>query len=99
MKKKFTAILLSLLAGALMLPFIANAEDGVALELPEEYVETQASTEQEMSLLEVEPAELGYLKFTVQDYEKTSTKLNGAQFVIKNPNASTTCGCGSSFSV
>ena len=25
--------------------------------------------------------------------------LNGAQFVIKNPNASTTCGCGSSFSV
>ncbi|HBD34292.1 MAG TPA: iron-sulfur cluster insertion protein ErpA, partial [Cupriavidus sp.] len=22
-----------------------------------------------------------------------------AQFVIKNPNASTTCGCGSSFSV
>lgn len=25
--------------------------------------------------------------------------LNGAQFVIRNPNASTTCGCGSSFSV
>jgi iron-sulfur cluster insertion protein len=25
--------------------------------------------------------------------------LNGAQFVIKNPNATTTCGCGSSFSV
>lgn len=25
--------------------------------------------------------------------------LEGAQFVIKNPNASTTCGCGSSFSV
>lgn len=25
--------------------------------------------------------------------------LNGAQFVIKNPNASTTCGCGSSFPV
>ena len=24
--------------------------------------------------------------------------LQGAQFVIKNPNASTTCGCGSSFS-
>jgi iron-sulfur cluster insertion protein len=24
--------------------------------------------------------------------------LEGAQFVIKNPNASTTCGCGSSFS-
>ncbi len=25
--------------------------------------------------------------------------LQGAQFVIKNPNANTTCGCGSSFSV
>lgn len=25
--------------------------------------------------------------------------VSGAQFVIKNPNASTTCGCGSSFSV
>ncbi|WP_225721286.1 iron-sulfur cluster insertion protein ErpA [Candidatus Vallotiella sp. (ex Adelges kitamiensis)] len=25
--------------------------------------------------------------------------LNGAQFIIKNPNAITTCGCGSSFSV
>ncbi|GAA3988396.1 iron-sulfur cluster insertion protein ErpA [Comamonas faecalis] len=24
--------------------------------------------------------------------------LNGAQFVIRNPNADTTCGCGSSFS-
>lgn len=25
--------------------------------------------------------------------------ISGAQFVIKNPNATTTCGCGSSFSV
>ena len=25
--------------------------------------------------------------------------LTGQQFVIKNPNAQTTCGCGSSFSV
>ena len=25
--------------------------------------------------------------------------LEGAQFVIKNPNATSTCGCGSSFSV
>ncbi|MDP3124407.1 MAG: iron-sulfur cluster assembly accessory protein, partial [Thiobacillus sp.] len=27
-----------------------------------------------------------------------SEGLEGAQFVIKNPNATTTCGCGSSFS-
>ncbi|MFN7095842.1 MAG: iron-sulfur cluster assembly accessory protein, partial [Burkholderiales bacterium] len=25
--------------------------------------------------------------------------FEGAQFTIKNPNASTTCGCGSSFSI
>ncbi|WP_420885652.1 iron-sulfur cluster insertion protein ErpA [Candidatus Vallotia lariciata] len=25
--------------------------------------------------------------------------LSGAQFIIKNPNAATTCGCGSSFSI
>jgi iron-sulfur cluster insertion protein len=25
--------------------------------------------------------------------------LQGAQFIIRNPNAQTTCGCGSSFSV
>ncbi|MCB1957061.1 MAG: iron-sulfur cluster insertion protein ErpA [Rhodocyclaceae bacterium] len=28
-----------------------------------------------------------------------SEGLEGAQFVIRNPNATTTCGCGSSFSV
>lgn len=26
-------------------------------------------------------------------------ELEGSQFVIKNPNATTTCGCGSSFSI
>ncbi len=28
-----------------------------------------------------------------------SEGLDGAQFVIRNPNATSTCGCGSSFSV
>ena len=37
-----------------------------------------------------------YLVGAEIDYKED---LNGAQFVIKNPNASTTCGCGSSFSV
>jgi iron-sulfur cluster insertion protein len=30
------------------------------------------------------------------DYEEN---LEGSRFVIKNPNATSTCGCGSSFSV
>lgn len=37
-----------------------------------------------------------YLVGAEIDYKED---LNGAQFVIKNPNATTTCGCGSSFSV
>ncbi|OJZ18033.1 MAG: iron-sulfur cluster insertion protein ErpA [Thiobacillus sp. 65-29] len=36
-----------------------------------------------------------YLAGAEIDY---SEGLEGAQFVIKNPNAATTCGCGSSFS-
>jgi len=36
-----------------------------------------------------------YLQGAVIDYRED---VNGAQFVIKNPNAKTTCGCGSSFS-
>lgn len=38
----------------------------------------------------------GYLAGAEIDYKDD---LSGAQFVIKNPNASTSCGCGSSFSV
>ncbi|MFJ2992568.1 iron-sulfur cluster insertion protein ErpA [Pandoraea sp. NPDC087047] len=37
-----------------------------------------------------------YLVGAEIDYKED---INGAQFVIKNPNATTTCGCGSSFSV
>ena len=37
-----------------------------------------------------------YLTGATIDYKED---LQGSQFVIKNPNAQTTCGCGSSFSV
>jgi iron-sulfur cluster insertion protein len=37
-----------------------------------------------------------YLVGAEIDYKED---LSGSQFVIKNPNATTTCGCGSSFSV
>ena len=36
-----------------------------------------------------------YLKNATIDYRED---VNGAQFIIRNPNAKTTCGCGSSFS-
>ena len=44
----------------------------------------------------VDPMSFQYLVGAEIDYKED---LEGAQFVIRNPNASTTCGCGSSFSV
>jgi len=43
----------------------------------------------------VDPLSFQYLVGAEIDYKED---LNGAQFVIKNPQAKTTCGCGSSFS-
>ncbi|HET7796933.1 MAG TPA: iron-sulfur cluster insertion protein ErpA [Nevskia sp.] len=44
----------------------------------------------------VDPMSLQYLMGAEIDYKDD---VDGAQFVIRNPNATTTCGCGSSFSV
>ena len=44
----------------------------------------------------VDPMSFQYLVGAEIDY---SEGLEGAHFVIRNPNATTTCGCGSSFSV
>lgn len=46
--------------------------------------------------LVVDPMSYQYLVGSTVDY---SEGLQGAQFVINNPNASTTCGCGSSFTI
>lgn len=44
----------------------------------------------------IDPMSYQYLVGAEIDY---SEGLEGAQFIIRNPNATTTCGCGSSFSV
>ena len=44
----------------------------------------------------IDAMSLQYLVGAEIDYKED---LQGAQFVIRNPNATTTCGCGSSFSV
>lgn len=44
----------------------------------------------------VDSMSLQYLQGAVIDYKDD---LMGSSFTIKNPNAQTTCGCGSSFSV
>lgn len=43
----------------------------------------------------VDPISFQYLAGATIDYKED---IEGAQFIIRNPNAKTTCGCGSSFS-
>jgi iron-sulfur cluster insertion protein len=63
-------------------------EEGVSEE--DTTVETDGVT------LLVDPASLQYLAGAEIDYQDG---LEGSRFVIKNPNASSSCSCGSSFSV
>ena len=44
----------------------------------------------------VDDISMAYMKGSEIDYEND---LIGAQFVVKNPNAQSSCGCGTSFSV
>ena len=62
--------------------FDENVEDG------DSSIENQGVT------LLVDPMSVQYLMGAEIDYKED---LQGAQFVIRNPNASTTCGCGQSF--
>jgi len=53
-------------------------------------IENQAAT------LVVDPMSLQYLVGGIVDYTEG---LEGSRFYVNNPNASTTCGCGASFSI
>ncbi len=46
--------------------------------------------------LVIDSLSLQYLEGSTVDY---SEDLMGAKFIIQNPNATTTCGCGESFSI
>ncbi len=46
--------------------------------------------------LVIDSMSMQYMTGAVIDY---TDDLNGSSFTIKNPNAQTTCGCGSSFSI
>ena len=62
----------------------------------EKVEEGDTRVENEGVTLLVDPMSFQYLAGAEIDY---SEGLEGAQFVIRNPNATTTCGCGSSFTV
>ncbi|HEY0721784.1 MAG TPA: iron-sulfur cluster insertion protein ErpA [Gammaproteobacteria bacterium] len=57
--------------------------------------EGDTSVEKNGVTLLIDPMSFQYLVGAEIDYKED---LSGAQFVIRNPNATTTCGCGSSFS-
>ena len=46
--------------------------------------------------LVIDPLSLQYLAGSTIDYTED---LSGSKFIVKNPNATTTCGCGESFSI
>ena len=47
-------------------------------------------------VLLVDPMSIQYLTGSEVDYTEG---LQGSQFIVRNPNATSTCGCGSSFSI
>lgn len=62
----------------------------------EEANDDDTALEKNGVMLLIDPMSYQYLVGAEIDY---SEGLEGSQFVIKNPNAASTCGCGSSFTV
>ncbi|VXC92778.1 putative chaperone involved in Fe-S cluster assembly and activation (HesB-like) [Pseudomonas sp. 8Z] len=62
----------------------------------EDVAEDDTIVEREGVSLVVDAMSFQYLVGSEVDYQEG---LEGSRFVIKNPNATTTCGCGSSFSI
>ncbi|RBW51058.1 iron-sulfur cluster insertion protein ErpA [Marinobacter sp. F3R11] len=58
--------------------------------------EEDTVVERDGAILLVDPMSYQYLVGATIDYQEG---LQGSQFVVQNPNASSTCGCGSSFSI
>jgi iron-sulfur cluster insertion protein len=65
-------------------------------EFDEQQGEDDLAVQTDGVTLLVDPLSLQYLMGSEVDYTES---LHGSQFVIRNPNAKTTCGCGSSFGV
>lgn len=62
----------------------------------DETAEDDTIVERDGVRLVVDPMSFQYLAGSEVDYQEG---LEGSRFVINNPNAATTCGCGSSFSI
>ncbi|MGP4842793.1 iron-sulfur cluster insertion protein ErpA [Marinobacter sp. 1Y8] len=62
----------------------------------EEFEDDDTSIERDGVTLLVDPMSYQYLIGATIDYQEG---LQGSQFIVQNPNATTTCGCGSSFTI
>ena len=62
----------------------------------DELADDDTIVEREGVSLVVDPMSFQYLAGSEVDYQEG---LEGSRFVIKNPNASSTCGCGQSFTI
>lgn len=62
----------------------------------EDSADDDAAIERDGITVLVDPMSYPYLAGAQIDYRED---LSGAQFVIDNPNASSTCGCGNSFAI
>jgi len=65
-------------------------------EFDEEQSDDDLAIDTDGVVMVVDPLSLQYLMGSAVDYVES---LHGAQFTIRNPNAKTTCGCGSSFTM
>lgn len=75
---------------------VVNADDTIVTRkiAEEDADEDEGEGGQSVQLL-IDPMSFQYLVGAEIDYKED---IEGAQFIIRNPNAKTTCGCGSSFS-
>ena len=64
--------------------------------LDEEIQPTDKTVQNDGATLIIDPKSYQYLAGSEVDF---SEGLEGAMFVVNNPNATSTCGCGASFSV
>ncbi len=75
---------------------VTNADDTVVSKLLENETDTDGDSSGSHTVqLLIDPMSFQYLVGAEIDYKED---IEGAQFIIRNPNAKTTCGCGSSFS-
>lgn len=62
----------------------------------EEAAEDDTTIERDGVTVLVDPMSFPYLAGSEIDYNEG---IEGSRFIVKNPNATTTCGCGASFSI